>query len=84
LICWNIFNKEIAVKKYFEHRDTIYAIEQFASKNYIATGGKDHTIKIWRLIFYKEFRNSALEKMSLDVNIQEAHKSDITALKSSV
>ncbi len=47
----------------------------------MATAGKDRTIKIWKLIFYKDFKNSCLEKLILDLNIQDAHNSDVTALK---
>lgn len=68
-------------KKYFDHRDTIYALEQFPNQNYVATAGKDRSIKVWRLSFYKDFRNSALEKLYLDVNIPDAHRADVTALR---
>eukprot|EP00825_Cyclidium_porcatum_P039298 TRINITY_DN472_c0_g1_i5.p1 TRINITY_DN472_c0_g1~~TRINITY_DN472_c0_g1_i5.p1 ORF type:complete len:323 (+),score=65.40 TRINITY_DN472_c0_g1_i5:59-1027(+) len=81
-IVQNIFNNEILPKKYFEHKDTIYALEQFPSQNFVATAGKDRSIKVWRLQFYKDFRNQALEKLILDLNIPEAHKSDVTALRS--
>lgn len=70
-------------RKYFDHRDTIYALEMFPSKDYMASGGRDRSIKIWRLIYYKEFRNGVLERLMLDTNIANAHTTDITSLKSS-
>jgi len=50
----------------------------------MASGGRDRTIKIWKLQYYKgEFRNNALERLVLDINIPDAHNTDVTALRSS-
>lgn len=70
-------------RKYFDHRDTIYCLEMFPNKDYLASGGRDRSIKIWRLIYYKEFRNGILERLMLDTSITNAHTTDITSLKSS-
>lgn len=84
IVVWNAFNSDILNRKYFDHKDTIYSLELFPCGKYLASGGRDRTIKIWRLQYYKEnFRNGALEKMILDTNIPEAHASDVTALKAS-
>ncbi|KAL4433185.1 hypothetical protein ABPG74_010880 [Tetrahymena malaccensis] len=84
IVVWNAFNSEILNRKYFDHKDTIYALELFPCGKYLASGGRDRTIKIWRLQYYKEnFRNGALEKMILDTNIPEAHNTDVTSLKAS-
>ena len=33
--------------------------------------------------FYKDYKNNCLENLQLDLNIKDAHKADVTALKSS-
>lgn len=63
IVCWNVFQDDFRPKKHFEHRDVIYALELFPSKNYFASAGRDRTIKIWRLVFFKDFKNSCLDKI---------------------
>jgi len=41
------------------------------------------TIKVFRCIYFKDFKNNCLDKLSLDLSIDQAHKSDITALSAS-
>jgi len=84
IVVWNVFNGEILNRKYFDHRDTVYSLELFPCGKFLASGGRDRSIKVWKLQYYKEsYRNGALEKMVLDTNIPDAHSTDITALKSS-
>lgn len=47
-------------KKYFEHRDSIYCLEVFPNNKFVASGGKDRSIKVWKLNFYSNFRMNAL------------------------
>ena len=83
IVVWNVFNDEMHNRKYFDHRDTVYSLEMFPNKDYMASGGRDRSIKVWRLCYYKEFRNGILERLMLDTNIPDAHTTDITALKAS-
>jgi len=76
--------EDVKPKKYFDHRDTIYALELFPTRDLLASGGRDRSIKIWRLHFYRDFKNNSLERLALDTNIPDAHTTDVTALKSSV
>jgi hypothetical protein len=50
---------------------------------YMASGGKDRNIKVWKIIFFKDFKNGAMEKLQLETNIPDAHSMDITALRAS-
>jgi WD40 repeat protein len=49
IVVWNVFNPEIKTRKYFDHKDTIYSLELFPCGQFLATGGRDRSIKIWRL-----------------------------------
>lgn len=63
VIAYNVFNTDIQQpKKYFEHREGIAALEVLPHQTLAATAGKDRSIKIWKLHFYKDFRSNALGK----------------------
>jgi WD40 repeat protein len=70
------------LKKVFDHRDSLYCLEMSDSQDVLATGGKDKTIKIWRTNFHEqEFRNGCFDSIKLDLSLEAAHSTDITALK---
>ena len=48
-LVWNCFNEEIHKRRYFDHRDSIYTLELFENKEFLASGGRDRSIKIWKL-----------------------------------
>ncbi|KAL4429414.1 hypothetical protein ABPG74_021001 [Tetrahymena malaccensis] len=85
IISFNLFNSEIThPKKYFEHRDSVYCLELFPNQKFVATAGKDRSIKVWKLNFYNNFRQNALEKLSLELSLDNAHTTDVTALKACI
>jgi WD40 repeat protein len=54
------------------------------NENYLASAGKDRTIKVYKLIYFdREFKSGSLDKLQLALNINEAHTTEITALGSS-
>ena len=64
--CLILYNLKIGkvIKRHFGHRDTLYSIEQFENRNLVASGGRDRSIKIWRLSYYpNDYKNGMLEKM---------------------
>lgn len=70
IICTNIFNPDIThPKTYFLHRESINALELFPNNKFIATGGKDRSIKISKLNFYtNNFRSNAFGNSNSHIN----------------
>lgn len=86
LVCWNVMHgDDVKPRKYFDHRDTVYALEVFPNnRDLMASAGRDRSIKVWRLHFFRDFKNNCLERLALDTNIPDAHTTDVTALKASL
>ena len=55
---------------------------QLKNRNMIASGGRDRSIKIWKLVFYKDFKSNCLEKLHLDIDIPNAHSTDVIVITS--
>jgi len=52
IVVWNVFNDDIPIRKYLDHKDTIYSLELFPCGKFLASGGRDRSIKVWKLRYY--------------------------------
>ncbi|CAD8056838.1 unnamed protein product [Paramecium primaurelia] len=73
LLQWNTQNDQ--QKKYFEHRDSITCMTLLGDQ-YIASGGKDRNIKVYR----QTLTNNVFEKLQLSMSLSDAHPTEVTSL----
>ena len=82
LLVWSLSSVSI-IKKLFNHRGAVLALEHIYNKDLLASGGRDRSIKTWKIEYSKTAEDSKLKlsKITLDINIENAFSTDVTALK---